>query len=79
MTNTEPTVVLLGSDLDVGTVLVYQCQKTWDDLQATGHDDVRYCDRCKQAVCHVIDVKELSECRCPKALRDGRRSKCKRG
>ena len=56
MTDTEPTVFLLGSDPDVGTAVVYQCQKTWDDLHAFGHDDVRYCDSCKQAVYQVIDV-----------------------
>ena len=56
MTDTEPTMFLLGRDPDGGTVVVYQCQKTWDDLQASGHDDVRYCDRCKQAVYQVIDV-----------------------
>jgi len=56
MTVTEPTVFLLGRGLDVGTVVVYKCQKTWDALQASGHDDVRYCDRCKQAVYQVIDV-----------------------
>ena len=56
MTDAEPTVFMLGSDPGVGTVVVYKCQRTWDDLQASGHDDVRYCDRCKQAVYQVIDV-----------------------
>ena len=56
MADTKPTAFLLGRDPDGGTVVVYQCQKAWDDLQASGHDDVRYCDRCKQAVYHVIDV-----------------------
>ena len=57
MTDTEPTVFLLGTDPDGGTVVVYRFQKSWDDLQTSGHDDIRYCGSCKQSVHRVIDIK----------------------
>ncbi len=56
MTGTKATNVFLNSAHDGATVRVYQCQKQWDELQISGHDDVRYCDSCKQSVHRVIDI-----------------------
>ena len=56
MTESKPTVIFLGGKPDGGLVQVYQCQKRWDDLQTSDHDDVRYCGSCKQSVHRVIDV-----------------------
>jgi hypothetical protein len=56
MTDTKPTVYLLGNEPDAGPVEVYQCQKNWNDLQISGHDDVCYCDSCKQSVHRIIYV-----------------------
>ena len=56
MTDTKPTTFLLGNEPNANPVQVYQCQKRWDELQTSGHDDVRYCDSCKQSVHRVIDV-----------------------
>ena len=56
MTDTKPTTFLLGNEPNANPVQVYQCQKRWDDLQTSDHDDVRYCDNCKQSVHRVIDV-----------------------
>ena len=56
MTDTKPTTFLLGNEPNANLVQVYQCQKRWDELQTSGHDDVRYCDNCKQSVHRVIDV-----------------------
>ena len=56
MTDTKPTTFLLVNEPDASPVQVYQCQKRWDDLQTSDHDDVRYCDNCKQSVHRVIDV-----------------------
>ena len=56
MTDLKPTVIYLGGKPDGGPVQVYQCQKRWDELQTSGHDDVRYCESCKQSVHRVIDV-----------------------
>lgn len=56
MTDTQPTTFLLGNEPDASPVQVYQCQKRWDELQTSGHDDVRYCGSCKQSVHRVIDV-----------------------
>ncbi len=56
MTDTKPTTFLLVNEPDASPVQVYQCQKRWGDLQTSDHDDVRYCDSCKQSVHRVIDV-----------------------
>ena len=56
MTETTPTTIFLGSTPESAAVRNYQCQKQWDELQTSGHDDVRYCDSCKQSVHRVIDV-----------------------
>ncbi len=56
MTDLKPTVIFLGGKPDGGPVQVYQCQKGWDELQTSDHDDVRYCGSCKQSVHRVIDV-----------------------
>ena len=56
MTDTKQTTFLLGNEPNANPVQVYQCQKRWDELQTSGHDDVRYCDSCKQSVHRVIDV-----------------------
>ncbi|MDO8775190.1 MAG: hypothetical protein Q7K57_42090 [Burkholderiaceae bacterium] len=61
MTDTKPTVFLLGNEPDASVVQVYRCQKNWDDLQISGHDDVRYCDNCKQVVHRVIDVQGFQQ------------------
>ncbi len=56
MTDIEPTTFLLGNEPNANPVQVYQCQKRWDELQISGHGDVRYCDSCKQSVHRVIDI-----------------------
>ena len=56
MTDTKPTTFLLGNEPNASPVQVYQCQKSWDELQTSSHEDVRYCDSCKQSVHRVIDV-----------------------
>ena len=56
MTDTKPTTFLLGNEPNANPIQVYPCQKRWDDLQTSGHDDVRYCGSCKQSVHRVIDI-----------------------
>ena len=56
MTDSKPTVIFLGGKPDGGPVQVYQCQKGWDELHASEHEDVRYCGNCKQSVHRVIDI-----------------------
>lgn len=56
MADSEPTTLHLKTDADTSSVQVYRCMKTWDELQATDHDEVRYCDSCKQSVYQIIDM-----------------------
>lgn len=56
MTETKATIVFLEGAHNGATVRVYQCQKQWDELQLSGHEDVRFCGHCRQAVHRVVDV-----------------------
>jgi hypothetical protein len=56
MTKTKATIVFLDAAHDGATVRVYQCQRQWGELQLSGHEGVRFCDDCRQAVHRVIDV-----------------------
>ncbi|WP_394756743.1 hypothetical protein [Rhodoferax sp.] len=56
MTETKATIVFLDSTHDGATVRVYQCQRQWGELQLSGHEDVRFCGHCRQAVHRVVDV-----------------------
>lgn len=56
MTEAVPTAIQMEADSAATPVHVYRCQKAWDELQATGHDDVRHCNQCNQSVYQVVDV-----------------------
>lgn len=56
MTETKPTTIFLTNTPDSAAVKIYQCQKQWDELLASGHADVRFCDHCQQEVHRVVDV-----------------------
>ncbi len=56
MIETKTTEVFLDSALNDPIVRVYRCQRQWDELQSSGHEDVRFCDHCRQTVHRVIDV-----------------------
>lgn len=56
MTETKATVVFLDSARNGPVVRVFQCQKSWDDLQPSGDEGVRFCDQCQQAVHQVVDA-----------------------
>ena len=56
MPDPSPTNLELPGKIATSQVRVYQCQKRWGDLEASGHADVRYCDSCKQTVHRVVDV-----------------------
>lgn len=56
MPDPSPTNLELPGKIATSQVRVYQCQRRWQDLGATGHADVRYCDSCKQDVHRVVDV-----------------------
>jgi hypothetical protein len=54
MTQTTPTIFLTNTIESAG-VRIFQCQKQWDELQASGRADVRLCDHCHQEVHRVVD------------------------
>ncbi len=56
MTEKKPTTVLLINSLERAAIQIYQCQKQWDELNTTGHPDVRFCDHCRQEVHRVVDI-----------------------
>ena len=56
MTETKPTTIFLTNTPESAAVRIYQCQKQWDELQASGRADVRFCDHCQQEVHRVADV-----------------------
>ncbi len=70
MTVTNPTTFLLsnGHHSAASSVQVYQCQRQWDDLQVSGHEDVRFCDSCRRTVHKVVDVegfqRAVAQARC---------------
>lgn len=55
--DTTPTAITLnGQAADDGRVAaVYRCRVPMDELQATDHPDIKYCDKCKQKVFKVND------------------------
>ncbi len=56
MTETKPTTVFMSSAPESAAVRIYQCQEHWEELQASGRADVRFCDHCQQEVHRVVDV-----------------------
>jgi hypothetical protein len=56
MTETNPTTIVLTTTQKSASVRIYQCQKPWEELQASGRADVRFCDHCHQKVHRVLDV-----------------------
>lgn len=56
MTDSDPTSIELTGDSAATLVQVYRCRMSWEDLQETDHQDVRYCDNCWQTVNRVVDV-----------------------
>lgn len=56
MTETNPTTIFLTNTPASAAVRIYQCQKHWEELQASGRADVRFCDHCHQEVHRVVDA-----------------------
>jgi hypothetical protein len=56
MTETKPITISLTNTPESAAVRIYQCQKQWDEFQASGRADVRFCDHCQQEVHRVVDV-----------------------
>ena len=56
MTATQATEVFLDGVKNGPIVRVYRCQRRWDELQSSGHEDVRFCDHCRRTVHRVVDV-----------------------
>jgi hypothetical protein len=56
MTDANPTTIFLTNTPESASVRIYQCQRPWKELQASGRADVRFCDHCHQKVHRVVDA-----------------------
>jgi hypothetical protein len=56
LTDASPTPIFLTNTPESASVRIYQCQRSWKELQASERADVRFCDHCHQNVHRVLDV-----------------------
>ena len=58
----KPTPIHFYQDRDEDgrrIAVVYACRVKWEELEKTGHDQVRYCTNCSQPVFYVADQNDF--------------------